>query len=56
MEKLNNGGVFGGQFKKTDEDEEIAPEDKFQYLSQAMVPGSRAADVVNSFPGTAEKQ
>ena len=32
----------------------ISREDKFQYLIQAMVTGSRASELVNSYPATAE--
>ncbi|GFW05377.1 uncharacterized protein TNCV_3358961 [Trichonephila clavipes] len=35
------------------DDDEIAPENKFQYLVQATVNGSRAREVVESFPATA---
>lgn len=45
---------FWGQFRKIDEDEELADEDKFQYLVQATIVGSRARDFVDSFPPTAE--
>jgi hypothetical protein len=41
---------FWGQFKKIHEDTEIAPEDKFIYLSQSTVEGSRARELVDSFP------
>ncbi|KAF2889058.1 hypothetical protein ILUMI_17115 [Ignelater luminosus] len=43
---------FWSQFKNIDEDKSITTEDKFQYLIQAMIPNSRAADLVNSFPPT----
>ncbi|GIY46255.1 uncharacterized protein CEXT_202761, partial [Caerostris extrusa] len=33
---------FWSQFQHIDKDEEIAPEDKFQYLIQATVVGSKA--------------
>ncbi|XP_021947712.1 uncharacterized protein LOC110845573 [Folsomia candida] len=42
------------QFSKIDEDEELHPSDKFQYLLQCMVVGSRARGLVESFPMTAE--
>jgi hypothetical protein len=42
------------QFKKIDEDGDIDQADKFQYLYQSMVPGTRAADLVNSYPMTSE--
>ncbi|KAF2890001.1 hypothetical protein ILUMI_16172, partial [Ignelater luminosus] len=41
---------FWSQFKNIHEDKSITTEDKFQYLIQAMIPNSRAADLVNSFP------
>ncbi|KAF2904057.1 hypothetical protein ILUMI_02115 [Ignelater luminosus] len=37
------------ELKKSDDDE-LASEDKFQYLIQATVEGSRVHDYVNSFP------
>ena len=45
---------FWDQFKKIHEDEDIASEDKFQYLVQATVKGSRAREIVESFPPTAD--
>lgn len=45
---------FWGLFKKVNEDVNIDNEDKFQYLIQATVPQSRARDVVESFPPTAD--
>ena len=45
---------FWSQFKKIHEDESIVAEDKFQYLIQAMLPNSRAYELVQSFPPTAE--
>lgn len=45
---------FWFQFRKIHEDMQIENEDKFQYLIQAMIPGSRASDLVQSFPPTAE--
>lgn len=45
---------FWSQFKKVDEDTNICKEDKMRYLLQAMVPDSRAYDVVQSFPPTGE--
>ncbi|GFV48855.1 uncharacterized protein TNCV_3159921 [Trichonephila clavipes] len=44
---------FWSQFQHIHDDEEIAPENKFQYLVQATVNGSRAREVVESFPATA---
>jgi len=45
---------FWSQFKKIDEDADLHSSDKFQYLVQAMVPGSRARELVDSYPQTAE--
>ncbi|GFY65962.1 uncharacterized protein TNIN_378391 [Trichonephila inaurata madagascariensis] len=47
--------TFWTQFRKIDEDSSIPPEDKFQYLLQAVVPKSKAARVAESFPATADK-
>ncbi|XP_055938027.1 uncharacterized protein LOC129968199 [Argiope bruennichi] len=44
---------FWSQFQHIHNDDEIAPEKKFQYLVQATVNGSRAREVVESFPATA---
>lgn len=41
---------FWSQFKKVHEDTDIDPEDKIDYLFQATVPGSRARQLVESFP------
>lgn len=40
--------------QKHNEDTSITKEDKFQYLVQAMVKDSRANELVNNFPPTAE--
>ncbi|GBL98576.1 hypothetical protein AVEN_19648-1 [Araneus ventricosus] len=45
---------FWGQFKHIDKDDDIAPENKFQYLVQATVVDSIAREVVESFPPTGE--
>lgn len=45
---------FWGQFSNVHNDEEIALEDKFQYLVQCTVAGSRARQVIESYPPTAE--
>ncbi|XP_051160117.1 uncharacterized protein LOC127280858 [Leptopilina boulardi] len=45
---------FWSVFKKIHEDPALRNEDKFQYLVQATAPNSRAQDLVNSFPPTAE--
>ncbi|XP_017887472.1 uncharacterized protein LOC108629359, partial [Ceratina calcarata] len=44
---------FWSQFKKIHEDAALSKEDKFQYLIQATVQGSRANEIVSSFPPTA---
>ncbi|GBM64582.1 hypothetical protein AVEN_56555-1 [Araneus ventricosus] len=41
---------FWSQFENIHKDADIAPENKFQYLVQATVSGSRARVVVESFP------
>ncbi|GBM84623.1 hypothetical protein AVEN_226657-1 [Araneus ventricosus] len=43
---------FWSQFEHIHKDADIAPENKFQYLVQATVSGSRAREVVESFPPT----
>ncbi|GFW24344.1 uncharacterized protein TNCV_605911 [Trichonephila clavipes] len=53
-----SGGIkdwlhFWSRFQNIHDDDEIAPENKFQYLVQATVNGSRAREVVESFPATA---
>ncbi|GBL61368.1 hypothetical protein AVEN_99950-1 [Araneus ventricosus] len=45
---------FWSQFRKIHEDSSTPNEDKFQYLLQAVVPKSKAARVVESFPATAD--
>ncbi|XP_024871304.1 uncharacterized protein LOC112454249 [Temnothorax curvispinosus] len=45
---------FWSLFKKIHDDADIANKDKFQYLIQSMIPDSRAADLVKSYPPTAE--
>ncbi|KAF2890648.1 hypothetical protein ILUMI_15524 [Ignelater luminosus] len=45
---------FWSQLKNIHGDKSITTEDKFQYLVQAMIPNSRAADLVNSFPPTSQ--
>ncbi|XP_035715513.1 uncharacterized protein LOC110859590 [Folsomia candida] len=42
------------QFKKIHEDDTLADSDKFDYLVQGMVIGSRARDVVDVYPHTEE--
>ncbi|XP_035205737.1 uncharacterized protein LOC118180775 [Stegodyphus dumicola] len=43
---------FWSQFEKIDKDTTIYDSDKFQYLLQATVEGSRARKVIESFPPT----
>ncbi|GIY64952.1 endonuclease [Caerostris darwini] len=43
---------FWSQFQHINKDEEIAPDYKFLYLIQATIVGSRAREVVESFPRT----
>ncbi|GBN81619.1 hypothetical protein AVEN_156726-1 [Araneus ventricosus] len=45
---------FWSQFSRIHEDEEMPSEDKFQYLIQAITPGTRAASLIESFPPTAQ--
>ena len=42
------------QFKKIHEDNELAPSDKLQYLVQSIESGSRAKELVNSYPQSEE--
>lgn len=46
--------TFWSQFKRIHEDRDMENEDKFHYLSQATIHGSRARDIVESFPATGE--
>ncbi|GFX04970.1 uncharacterized protein TNCV_2249531 [Trichonephila clavipes] len=45
---------FWSQFSKIHEDPDIVPEDKFQYLAQCILPNSRDAHLIYSFPMTAD--
>ncbi|CAG7659344.1 unnamed protein product [Allacma fusca] len=45
---------FWSQFKQIDQNVSMVPEEKFQYLIQATTEGSRAREVVQSFPPSAE--
>src|SRR5436190_19132910 len=45
---------FWSQFKRIHEDPDMEAEDKFQYLIQTMVAGSRAREIVDSFPSSGE--
>ncbi|OXU20317.1 hypothetical protein TSAR_004834 [Trichomalopsis sarcophagae] len=45
---------FWSLFKKIYEETKLDNEDKFQYLMQAMVPDSRAAELVNCYPPTGD--
>ncbi|GBM79128.1 hypothetical protein AVEN_256243-1 [Araneus ventricosus] len=44
----------GSQFSRIHEDEEMPSEDKFQYLIQAITPGTRVANLIESFPSMAQ--
>lgn len=46
--------TFWGQFKKIHEDKELDEVDKFHYFAQSMVPGTRASELIDSYPLTAE--
>lgn len=43
---------FWNQFSRIDEDSDLEEEDKLQYLVQATTPGSRARQLVESYPAT----
>jgi hypothetical protein len=45
---------FWSQFQKIHDDTALHASDKFQYLVQSMVPGTRAHKLVNSYPQTAD--
>ena len=45
---------FWSQFQKIHNDNALHDSDKFQYLVQSMIPGTRAYKLVNSYPQTAE--
>ena len=45
---------FWSQFKRIHEHKEMDLEDKFQYLIQCMSPGTRAKEIIDSYPPTAE--
>lgn len=45
---------FWSQFSRIHEDKEMEDEDKFQYLIQVTASGTRAREIVDSFPPTAE--
>ncbi|GBL80343.1 hypothetical protein AVEN_92253-1 [Araneus ventricosus] len=57
--KKFNGNIksflgFWSQFSRIHEDEEIPSEEKFQYLIQAITPGTRAASLIETFQPTAQ--
>ncbi|GBM32587.1 hypothetical protein AVEN_195549-1 [Araneus ventricosus] len=54
VDDLRDWLTFWSQFEDIDKDYDIAPENKFQYLVQANVVGSRVREVVESFPPTGE--
>ncbi|GIX70989.1 hypothetical protein CEXT_746511 [Caerostris extrusa] len=45
---------FWGQFKKIHEDKNLDDVDKFHYLAQSMLPGTRAYELIESYPLTSE--
>jgi hypothetical protein len=45
---------FWAQFEKIDGDESLHDSDKFQYLVQSMMPGTRVERVVKSYPQSAD--
>ncbi|GFV59963.1 uncharacterized protein TNCV_3829781 [Trichonephila clavipes] len=45
---------FWSQFQRIHTNQDLAPEDKFQYLLQCMVQENRAREVIESFPPTSE--
>ncbi|GFT31836.1 pro-Pol polyprotein [Trichonephila clavipes] len=52
--ELNDYLGFWSQFQRIHTDQDLALEDKFQYLLQCMVQGSRTHEVIESFPPTSE--
>lgn len=46
--------TFWSQFKRIHENANLELEDKFQYLTYCMIPGSRAKSIVDSYPPTAK--
>jgi len=51
---LKNWLGFWSQFEKIHSDDKLHDSDKFQYLVQSMVTGSRAEKLVSSYPQSAE--
>lgn len=45
---------FWSQFKRIHEDSDISLDDKISYLIQATIPGSKARQIVESFPAVSE--
>jgi len=45
---------FWAQFQKIHNDSELHDSDKFQYLVQSMIPGTRSYKLVSSYPQTAD--
>lgn len=45
---------FWGQFNKIHQNSQIPEEDKFEYLIAAIVPGSRASELIERFPPTGD--
>ncbi|CAG7730198.1 unnamed protein product [Allacma fusca] len=52
--ELRDWLCFWGLFRKIHEDPDVDAEDKFQYLMQAVTVGSRARELIESYPPTAE--
>lgn len=52
--ELKNWLEWWAQFEKIHVDSDLHTTDKFHYLTQSMVSGTRAADVVKSYPKTEE--
>ncbi|GIY51430.1 integrase catalytic domain-containing protein [Caerostris extrusa] len=46
---------FWGPFKKIHEDKNLDDVDKFHYLAQSMLPGTRAYELIESYPLTSGK-
>lgn len=51
--RLHDWLGWWSQFSKIHEDADLHDVDKFMYLSQSMVPGTRAKELVDSYPMTA---
>ncbi|XP_033214031.1 uncharacterized protein LOC117171087 [Belonocnema kinseyi] len=51
---VSNWLQFWSHFRKIHEDRSITPEDKLEYLKQATEKGSKAENIVEGYPTTAE--